>query len=417
MPEPLERRVPGLQRRQGSEGMGPLAGIRVIEMAGIGPAPFCAMMLADMGADVIRVDRAAAVRGASAAAPETPAAADDPGGGEPGPPPIDPMGRGRRSIGVDLKADGGPETVLRLVETADALLEGFRPGVAERLGIGPEQCLERNPRLVYGRMTGFGQDGPYAAMAGHDINYIALAGALHPLGRQGQAPEPPLNLVGDFGGGGMYLAFGVVCALLEARTSGAGQVVDAAMTEGAASLTTFIHGLRAAGAWSDERGANLLDGGAPYYNVYETSDGGYISIGSLEPRFYAELRRLLGLDGPEWDSQGDRARWPELRRRLAAVVAAKTRDEWCELLEGTDVCFAPVLSMAEAPDHPHNRHRGAFVESAGVVQPAPAPRFSRTAAAIRRPPPRAGQHTGELLAEIGLDAEEAAALRSSGAVA
>ena len=380
--------------------MGPLSGTRVVEIAGIGPGPFCAMMLADMGADVIRVDRASAVRG-----------------GDPDRPPLDIMARGRRSIGVDLKSSHGVELVLRLVESADALIEGFRPGVAERLGIGPDDCLARNPRLVYGRMTGWGQDGPYASVAGHDINYISLAGVLHAIGREGEAPVPPLNLVGDFGGGGMYLAFGTVCALLEARHSGEGQVVDAAMVDGAASLMTFMSGLRLSGMWSPHRGTNLLDTGAHFYNVYETSDGGYISLGPIEPQFYAELREKLGLDGPQWDGQGDRSRWPELKRELAAVIARRTRDEWCELLEGSDTCFAPVLSPAEAPEHPHNRHRGTFAEVAGVVQPAPAPRFSRTAADIRRPPPHAGQHTEEILQELGLDHAERRALHDSGAVA
>ncbi len=380
--------------------MGPLTGVRVIEIAGIGPGPFCAMMLADMGADVVRVDRASAVRG-----------------GDPDRPPLDVMARGRRSIGVDLKSPEGLDTVLSLVEDADALLEGFRPGVAERLGIGPDDCLARNPALVYGRMTGWGQHGPYAPTAGHDINYISLAGVLHAIGRAGEAPVPPLNLVGDFGGGGMYLAFGMVCALLEARTSGQGQVVDAAMVDGAASLMTFMSGIRVSGMWKDERGTNMLDTGAHFYNVYETSDGRHISLGPIEPQFYAELRELLGLDGSEWDAQYDRARWPELKQKLAAVVAQRTRDEWCEQLEGTDTCFAPVLSPSEAPEHPHNRERGTFTEVAGVVQPGPAPRFSRTPGSIRRPPPHAGQHTDEILAEVGLDAEAIAALRASGAVA
>ena len=380
--------------------MGPLTGVRVIEIAGIGPGPFCAMMLADMGADVVRVDRASAVRG-----------------GDPDRPPLDVMARGRRSIGVDLKSLEGLDTVLSLVEGADALLEGFRPGVAERLGIGPDECLARNPALVYGRMTGWGQNGPYAPTAGHDINYISLAGVLHAIGRAGEAPVPPLNLVGDFGGGGMYLAFGMVCALLEARTSGQGQVVDAAMVDGAASLMTFMSGVRVSGMWKDERGTNMLDTGAHFYDVYETSDGRHISLGPIEPQFYAELRELLGLHGSEWDPQHDRARWPELKQKLAAVVAQRTRDEWCELLEGTDTCFAPVLSPSEAPEHPHNRERGTFTEVAGVVQPGPAPRFSRTPGAIRRPPPHAGQHTDEILAEHGLDAEAIAALRASRAVA
>ena len=380
--------------------MGPLTGIRVIEIAGIGPGPFCAMMLADMGADVVRVDRAAAVRG-----------------GDPERPPLDLLNRGRRSVGVDLKSPQGVETVLALVDGADALLEGFRPGVAERLGIGPDDCLARNPRLVYGRMTGWGQDGPYASSAGHDLNYIALAGALHGIGRQGDAPVPPLNLVGDFGGGGMYLAFGMACALVEARSSGQGQVVDAAMVDGAASLMTAFFGMAHSGFWSDERGTNMLDTGAHYYNVYETADGRYISLGPIEPQFYAELRERLSLDGPQWDPQHDRAGWPDLKEELAAVIRQRTRDEWCELLEGTDTCFAPVLSLAEAPQHPHNQQRGTFIDVAGVVQPAAAPRFSRTPGAVRRPPPHAGQHTDEILAELGLDTDAVAALREAGAVA
>ena len=380
--------------------MGPLTGIRVIEIAGIGPGPFCAMMLADMGADVVRIDRASAARG-----------------GDPDRPPLDLLNRGRRSVGIDLKSSEGVETVLALVEGADALLEGFRPGVAERLGIGPADCLARNPRLVYGRMTGWGQEGPYASAAGHDLNYIALAGALHGIGRQGEAPVPPLNLVGDFGGGGMYLAYGMVCALLEARDSGQGQVVDAAMVDGAASLMTAFFGMAASGFWSEERGTNMLDTGAHFYNVYETADGRYISLGPIEPQFYAELRERLGLHGPEWDHQTDRSRWPELKEKLAALVAQRTRDEWCELLEGTDTCFAPVLSLAEAPEHAHNRERGTFTEVAGVVQPGPAPRFGRTPGAIRRPPPHSGQHTDEILGELGLDADAIASLRASGAVA
>ena len=381
--------------------MGPLSGVRIIEIASIGPGPFCAMMLADMGADVIRVDRADRVRG-----------------GDPSVPPTDIMNRGRRSVGVDLKKPEGVDVVMRLVETADGLIEGFRPGVAERLGIGPEECLARNPRLAYGRMTGWGQDGPYAHTAGHDINYISLAGALGAMGRRGEAPVPPLNLVGDFGGGGMLLAFGMVCAVLEARSSGQGQVVDAAMVDGAATLTTFIYGLMAMGLWSDEVGTNMLDTGAHYYDVYETSDAKYVSIGSIEPQFYAELRRLLELDDPRWDAQNDRAGWPGLKRDLAAVFGTRTRDEWCELLEGTDVCFAPVLHPTEAPAHPHNAARGTFTEVAGVAQPRPAPRFSRTDGEIRCPPSHAGQHTDEVLAEVlGLDAEALAALRQAEAVA
>ena len=379
--------------------MGPLEGIRVIEIAGIGPGPFCAMMLADMGADVVRVDRASAVRG-----------------GDPEHPPRDLLNRGRRSVGVDLKSAGGLETVLSLVDGADAMLEGFRPGVAERLGIGPEDCLARNPRLVYGRMTGWGQEGPYASAAGHDVNYIALAGALHHIGRQGEAPVLPLNLVGDFGGGGVYLAFGMVCALLESRNSGRGQVVDAAMVDGAASLMMAFFGMVGSGFWSEERGTNMLDTGAHFYNVYETADGKYISLGPIEPQFYAELRERLGLHGPEWDAQMDRSAWPELKEKLAEVVVQRTRNEWCELLEGTDTCFAPVLSLAEAPEHAHNLQRGTFTEVAGLVQPSPAPRFSRTPGAVRRPPPHAGQHTDEILAELGLDTGAIASLRAAGAV-
>ncbi|MCY4068383.1 MAG: CaiB/BaiF CoA-transferase family protein [Acidimicrobiaceae bacterium] len=380
--------------------MGPLTGIRVVEIAGIGPGPFCAMMLADMGADVIRVDRSSAVRGGDAADP-----------------PKDLLNRGRRSLGVDLKSPDGVAVVMSLVSAADAMLEGFRPGVAERLGIGPGDCLERNPRLVYGRITGWGQEGPYASAAGHDLNYIALAGALHSIGREGDAPVPPLNLVGDFGGGGMYLAFGMVCALLEARSSGRGQVVDAAMVDGAASLMTAFHGLAAAGYWSERRGANMLDTGAHFYNVYETADAEYITLGPIEPQFYDELRRLLGLNGSEWDQQTDSSAWPELKKKLAAVVAQRTRAEWCELLEGTDCCFAPVLSLSEAPEHAHNVARGTFGEVAGQVQPNPAPRFSRTPGSIRRPPPHAGQHTDEILREAGFDSGDIASLRASGAVA
>jgi alpha-methylacyl-CoA racemase len=379
---------------------GPLAGIKVIEIAGIGPGPFCAMMLADMGADVVRVDRAGNVAG-----------------GDPATPPADVLNRGRRSIGVDLKHPDGVEAVLALVESADALIEGFRPGVMERLGLGPEECLARNPHLVYGRMTGWGQEGPYAPTAGHDINYIALAGALDPIGRAGQAPVPPLNLVGDFGGGGMLLAYGVVCGVLSARTTGEGQVVDAAMVDGAAVLTTMFHAFRAMGIWNDERGTNLLDTGAHFYDVYETADAKYVSIGSIEPQFYAELLRLTDLEGEELPWQHDRAQWPQLKERLAEIFRTKTRDEWCEIMEGTDVCFAPVLSLAEAPSHPHNVARDTFVEVAGVVQPAPAPRFSATPVETPRPPAHAGQHTDEVLGDWGLDADRIAKLREAGAIA
>jgi alpha-methylacyl-CoA racemase len=379
---------------------GPLEGVRVIEIAGIGPGPFAAMMLADMGADVVRVDRAQKVSG-----------------GDPASPPIDLLGRGRRSVGIDLKHPEGAGVVLRLAEQADALIEGFRPGVMERLGIGPEECMARNPRLVYGRMTGWGQEGPYADAAGHDINYIALAGALDPVGRAGERPVPALNLIGDFGGGGMFMAYGVVCALLEAGRSGRGQVVDAAMVDGAAVLTTFIHSLRAIGIWTDERGTNLLDTGAPFYDVYETADHRYISVGSIEPQFYAELLRLSGLEGEELPGQMDRSQWPALKERVADVFRTKTRDEWCSLMDGTDVCFAPVLTMGEAPAHPHNRQRETFVEVAGVPQPAPAPRFSRTPGGIAAPAPHVGQHTDDALAEWGFAADEREKLRQAGAIA
>jgi len=380
--------------------MGPLQGVRILEIAGIGPGPFAAMMLADMGADIIRVDRAGSVMGGDAAAP-----------------PSDVLNRGRRSVGIDLKNPDGVATLLDLVASADALIEGFRPGVAERLGFGPEACLARNPKLVFGRMTGWGQTGPYAQAAGHDINYIALAGALEPLGRAGDKPVPPLNLVGDFGGGGMLLAFGVVCALLEARSSGQGQVVDAAMVDGAAVLMTMFHAFRAMGIWEDERGTNLLDTGAHFYEVYETSDGKYVSIGSIEPQFYAELLRLTGLDADEaMPRQQDRTQWPALKERFIDLFKSKTRDEWCEIMEHTDVCFAPVLSMGEAPLHPHNVERGTFVERNGVVQPAPAPRFSRTPPEIQRPPAFAGQHTDEALADWGIDPATIAKLRETGAL-
>jgi alpha-methylacyl-CoA racemase len=385
---------------------GPLDGYKVVELAGIGPAPFAAMMLSDMGADVLRVDRAAAVpRG--------------------GPLPrrssgFDVTSRGRRSVAVDLKHPDGVEAVLRLVDGADALIEGFRPGVAERLGVGPETCLARNPRLVYGRMTGWGQEGPYAQMAGHDINYIALSGTLSLIGRKGEPPVPPLNLIGDYGGGGMLLAFGVTCALLEAVRSGQGQVVDTAMVDGAALLAAIIHGLRAAGQWG-ERGTNLLDTGAWFYEVYETKDGRHISIGALEPQFFEELLRLSGLAADEdgggpVPAQHDRETWPAMKQRMARLVKTKTRDEWCALLEGTDACFAPVLGPEEAPKHPHLAARSTFIDLNGVVQPSPAPRFSRTPGSIAGPPPFPGQHTDEVLRDWGFDAAEVAKLRQAGAV-
>ncbi|MEX2209028.1 MAG: CaiB/BaiF CoA-transferase family protein [Myxococcota bacterium] len=380
--------------------MGPLSGIRILEFAGIGPGPFCAMLLADMGAEVVRIDRAQNVRG-----------------GDPAKPPSDPLLRGRRNLAFDLKQPQAIEAVLRLVAGADALIEGFRPGVMERLGLGPDVCLARNAKLVYGRMTGWGQDGPMAQAAGHDINYIALAGALEPIGRKGQPPLPPLNLVGDFGGGGMLLAFGVLAGLLDAKRSGKGQVVDAAMVDGAALLMSMFWGMRNAGFWNDERGTNLLDTGAHFYEVYECSDGKYISLGSIEPQFYAELLKLSGLEGEKLPPQMDRAQWPAMKQRIGALVKTRTRDEWCRIMEGSDVCFAPVLAMGEAPAHPHNAARKTFIEIAGMTQPAPAPRFSRTAPEVVRPPAHAGQHSAEVLAAWGFTDAEIRGLRESKAIA
>jgi alpha-methylacyl-CoA racemase len=372
--------------------MGPLRGVRVLELVSIGPGPFCAMLLADLGADVLAVDRPAA--------------------GQPGWPAL--FGRGRRRVAVDLKHPDGPGVVLDLAAGADALVEGFRPGVAERLGVGPEACLARNPRLVYGRVTGWGQDGPLAGSAGHDIDYIALAGALHPIGPADGPPVPPLNLLGDFGGGGMLLALGVVAALLEAARSGQGQVVDAAMADGAALLTTQLHELLAAGLWSDRRGANLLDGAAPCYAVYETADARHLAVGALEPQFWAELLERVGLPADDLPPQLDQSSWPALRERLAAKFRTRTRDEWCALLEGTDACVAPVLSLLEAPTHPHHQARATFVEVDGVTQPAPAPRFSRTPSAHPSPPALASD---DLLASWGITPGRAAQLRTSGALA
>jgi alpha-methylacyl-CoA racemase len=375
-----------------------LSGTKVIEIAGIGPGPFAAMMLADMGAEVIRVDRAGTVTG------------------DPGRPNLEILNRGRRSIGVDLKAPDGVETVLTLVEQADALIEGFRPGVAERLGIGPDECHARNPKLVYGRMTGWGQEGPYAQAAGHDINYIALGGALAHFGRAGTKPTPPINIVGDFGGGGMLMAFGIACALVEAGRSGQGQVVDAAMVDGSAVLMTMIWGFHALGIWG-EFGTNVLDTGAPFYDTYETSDGKFISLGSLEPQFYAEMITRLGLaDEVDLARQMDQSSWPELREKLTALFKTKTRDEWCEVLEHTDACFAPVLTMAEAAEHPHMKARNTILSEDGLLQPAPAPRFSRTPGAISRPAAWPGQHTDEVLADWGFSADGIAKLRETGAI-
>ncbi len=380
--------------------MGPLSGIKVIELQGIGPGPFCGMMLADMGATVIRVDRAGNVP------------AEAPAHGS-----FDVLARGRQSVAVDLKQPAGVETVLRLIEGADALIEGFRPGVMERLGLGPDTCLARNPRLVYGRMTGWGQEGPYSLMAGHDINYIALGGVLAHVGRAGQAPLPPLNLVGDFGGGGMLLAFGIACGLVEAKASGQGQVVDAAMVDGSAILMTMFAGMMKSGAHTNERGTNLLDTGSHFYDVYETSDGQYVSLGSIEPQFYAELLKLSGLgEEPDLPAQLDKGQWPAMKARLAAIMASKTRQQWCDIMEGSDVCFAPVLTMSEAAQHPHNVQRQTFVEVAGITQPAPAPRFSRTEPAIQGPPAWPGQHSDQVLTDSGFSADELAALRADGAV-
>ena len=358
------------------------------------------MLLSDMGADVLRIDRAA-----------------DTGLGIAMDPKYSLLNRGRRSVAFDLKRPEAIEAFLKLVEKADALIEGFRPGVTERLGLGPDDCLKRNPRLIYGRMTGWGQEGPLAHAAGHDINYIALSGALHSIGRKGEAPVPPLNLVGDFGGGALYLALGVVAGLLEAQKSGKGQVVDAAMVDGAASLMTAIYGMHGAGFWNNNRGDNILDTGAHYYDVYETKDGKYVAIGSIESKFYAELLRLSGLQSEELPPQQDRKSWPKMKERIKALFRTKTRDEWCKIMEGSDICFAPVLSMAEAPKHPHNKHRGTFIEQGGVTQPGPAPRFSRTPSKIQSPPAKPGEHTEEALRDWGFANADLETLRKSGAIA
>jgi alpha-methylacyl-CoA racemase len=381
---------------------GPLTGYRIVELAGIGPGPFAAMMLSDMGAEVLRVDRAGAVD------------EDEPA------PLWDVNARGRRSVGIDVKHPDGRDAVLRLVEQADALIEGFRPGVTERLGLGPDECLDRNPTLIYGRMTGWGQHGPYAPTAGRDINYLALSGTLSMIGRAGEPPVPPLNLVADFGGGGLLLAFGIVCGILESSRSGVGQVVDAAMVDGAALLAGMMHGMRWSGDWG-ERGTNLLDTGAWFYEVYETADGGFVSIGPIDAKSCGELLRITGLaddidgGGPVPD-QDDRSTWPAMKERLAALFRTRTRTEWCGLLEGTDACFAPVLEPDEAAQHPHNVERATFTEVAGVAQPSPAPRFSRTPPAIQGPPPRPGGHTDEALAAWGFSADEIGALRAGAAI-
>ena len=380
--------------------MGPLSGLRVIELASIGPGPMCAMLLADLGADVIRIDRT------------------EPSGlGVPTDTRVDVTGRGRRSIALDLKRAEGRDAALRLIAKADVLIEGWRPGVAERLGLGPGDCAARNPGLVYGRMTGYGQEGPLSQAAGHDINYIALIGALHAIGPAGGKPVPPLNLVGDYGGGALYLAFGLMAALVERQRSGRGQVVDAAMVDGASSLLSIFHGLMAAGRWNDgARGANLLDGGAPFYDTYATSDGRYLAVGALEPKFFAELAQRIGLPERFVKRQYDVKLWPEMRGAIAAIFATRTRDEWAAQLEGTDACVAPVLSLTEAPRHAHARARDGFVEVGGITQAAPAPRFSRTMAERPRPAPCIGEHSESVLVEAGFTGAEIAALRSAGAV-
>jgi alpha-methylacyl-CoA racemase len=375
-------------------GKGPLSGVKVLEFAGIGPGPFCAMLLSDMGADVIRIDRKGAQGGSK----------------------FDITARGRKSIALDLKNPDAIETVLKLVEKADILQEGFRPGVMERLGLGPDVVLKRNPKIVYGRMTGWGQEGPLALAAGHDINYISLTGALHAIGPKEGKPVPPLNLVGDFGGGALYLAMGMLAALLSARDTGKGQVVDTAMTDGATSLMSMFFGFMASGMWEDDRYRNMLDGGAHFYDTYECSDGKFISIGSIEPQFYALLREKAGLDDAAYDAQMDKSKWPELKDKIAAVFKTKSRDEWCGIMEGTDICFAPVLSIGEAKDHPHNKARETIVEIDGVVQPNVAPRFFGTPSEIQGPPPSAGGDTDAVLGEFGFSADEIAGLKDKAAI-
>ena len=378
---------------------GPLSGLRVLEVGGVGPAPFCTMMLADMGADVIRIDRKHA--------------------GESGFPierRFEVMFRGKRSVAMDLKKREAVDAVRRMVSRADVLIEGFRPGVMERLGLAPEVCLQINPKLVYGRMTGWGQDGPLAHAPGHDLNYIALTGVLHAIGRKGGGPEIPLNLIGDFGGGSTYLAFGILCALFEARHSGKGQVVDAAMVDGATSLMGMVYGLHASGYWKDERGSNRLDSGAPWYEVYQTRDSKWVAVGATEHTFYLNTLKVLGLKPEAFGDQHDRAGWPAMKEAFAHVFRTRTRDEWVAAFEGTETCFSPVLSLAEAPLHPHQVARGNFVEVAGVVQPAPAPRFSRSKGAIQRPPPEVGEHSDEVLHEWGFASDEIESLREAGAI-
>lgn len=379
-------------------GAGPLVGLRVVELAGLAPAPFATTVLADLGADVVRVDRATPGFDVLAV-------------------PHDPLSRTRRWIGVDTKRAAGRDVVLRLIDEADVLIEGFRPGVTERLGLGPDVCLERNPRLVYGRITGWGQDGPLAQAAGHDINYIGIAGALEPIGRAEERPVPPLNLIGDFGGGGMLLALGVLAALVERAASGRGQVVDASMVDGAALLTAGMHGLRNIGLWNKGRGNNMLDGGAPFYDTYETADGRYVAVGALEERFWQALLEVLELDPAEFTGRLDPAQWPAVRERLAAVIRTRTRDEWASLAAGTDACLTPVLTPEEAPEHPHNAARGTFVSVDGRRQPAPAPRFGRTPAGAPSAPHEPRSDTAEVLAGLGYSPEDIDKLRADGVIA
>ena len=378
--------------------MGPLEALKIIELQGIGPGPFCGMMLADMGAEVIRVDRTGAPGGIARSER------------------FDLLARGRRSIRINLKSEAGRQVLMRMVEKCDGLIEGFRPGVMERLGIGPDVLLDKNPAIVVGRMTGWGQEGPISKIAGHDINYIALTGALFNMGVKGGPPAPPLNLVGDFGGGGMFLALGMVSAILSAKNTGQGQVVDAAMVDGASVLSTSFFGQMAAGKLHEGRGEQPLNGASHYYDAYECSDGEYISIASVEPQFYAELKQLLGLSEDEFGVQTNHTLWPTQKAKVKAIFLTRSRDEWVDLLQHSDICFAPVLRFAEAPEHPHNKARNAFVEVDGVVQPAPAPRYSVTPSEISGPPAQRGQHTDAILSDWGYSADEIAALHVDGAV-
>ncbi|WGM39332.1 CaiB/BaiF CoA-transferase family protein [Caulobacter sp. NIBR1757] len=372
---------------------GPLSGLKIVEFAGIGPGPFCGMLLSDLGADVVRIDRKGAGRGS----------------------PADITARGRRSVALDLKNPAAIETCLKLMEEADGIIEGFRPGVMERLGLGPDVALKRNPKLVYGRMTGWGQFGPYAKAAGHDMNYIAITGALHAIGTEDK-PIPPLNLVGDFGGGALYLAFGLLAGVIHARSTGEGQVIDCAMSDGAASLMAMFYGFKAMGAWQESRRSNLLDGGAHFYDTYQCADGKWISIGSIEPQFYALLLEKTGITDPQFQNQMDRSAWPELTQKLADVLKTKTQAEWCAIMDATDICFAPILDLDEAPKHPHNVARETFLTLDGVVQPAPAPRFSATPGKVQGPPPKIGSNNEDALGDWGFSAEAIKDLQASGAL-